>query len=370
MPSASRMPVAPGRRIVITGASGNVGTALVTRLRTQFPDDRLVGVARRIPGTGDVYRDLEWHSIDLAGADAEARLRPVFDKADAVVHLAWGFQPTRNVEYLERVAVHGSRAVLDAASAAGVGQLVHMSSVGTYAAGMYGRRVDESWPTTGIRTSPYSRHKAAVEAMLDSYEADHDGRGVPIARMRPGFVVQGAAASELLRYGLPAWVPAGLIRLLPVLPLDRSFVIPLVHADDVAAAVEKVLQTGATGAFNLAAESAVGRGAVAAALGARAVHIPARVLAAIVDWSWRARLQPVDRGWLDLAFAVPLLDCGRAVRELGWAPTRSATDLLREIVAAAAERRHGDSEPLRKRSMPDLLRRDLAQRPITTRRLP
>jgi nucleoside-diphosphate-sugar epimerase len=39
--------------------------------------------------------------------------------------------------------------VLQAAHACRVGQLVHMSSVGTYAPGRYGSRVDEAWPTTG-----------------------------------------------------------------------------------------------------------------------------------------------------------------------------------------------------------------------------
>ena len=35
-----------------------------------------------------------------------------------------------------------------------------------------------------------------------------------------------------------------------------------------------------------------------------------------MDLSWRARLQYIDRGWLDMAFTVPLLDCSRARREL------------------------------------------------------
>ena len=56
-------------------------------------------------------------------------------------HLAWGFQPTRNTRYLDAVAINGSSAVLSAAHNAKVPQLLHMSSVGTYAAGRYGERV-------------------------------------------------------------------------------------------------------------------------------------------------------------------------------------------------------------------------------------
>ncbi len=72
----------------------------------------------------------------------------------------------------------------------------------------------------------------------------------------------------------------------------------------------------AAGPFNLAAEPPVGRDDVAAALGARPVHIPSGVLRTLVDLSWRARLQHIDRGWLDMAFTVPLLDCSRAHSEL------------------------------------------------------
>jgi UDP-glucose 4-epimerase len=177
-------------RIVITGASGNVGTALLRRLAGAEAGHELVGVVRRPPREAGVYAHVQWHELDLADADATGALAHIFDGSDAVVHLAWGFQPTRNTEYLSRQGVGGTSAVLRAAHAASVGQLLHMSSVGTYAAGRYGRRVDESWSTSGIPTSPYSRNKAAAEALLDDYEREYGKAGVPVTRMRPGFIVQ------------------------------------------------------------------------------------------------------------------------------------------------------------------------------------
>ena len=134
-------------RIVITGASGNVGTAL---LRTLPAEHDVVGVVRRPPAPQGVYQRVDWCALDLTEPDGIADLRRVFEGADVVVHLAWGFQPTRDTSYLTQLGVGGTAAVLQAAHASGVGQLVHMSSVGTYAPGSYGERVDESWPTTGI----------------------------------------------------------------------------------------------------------------------------------------------------------------------------------------------------------------------------
>jgi UDP-glucose 4-epimerase len=354
-------------RVVITGASGNVGTAL---LRTLPAEHDVVGVVRRIPAPQGVYQRADWCSLDLTGQDGAADLRRVFEGADAVVHLAWGFQPTRDTQYLTQLGVGGTAAVLQAAHASGVGQLVHMSSVGTYAPGSYGKRANETWPTTGIESSPYSRDKSAAEALLDEYEQRLGSAAIPVARMRPGFILQRAAASGLMRYGLPEYVPMQMIPLLPLLPLDRRLCIPLVHADDVAEAITRVIEKRATGPFNIAAEPPIGRDDVAAALGARPIHIPSGVLGALVDLSWRARLQHIDRGWLDLAFSVPLLDCSRARGELGWAPKWTSTEALAELLDGVAHRIHADSPPLRRRSMLDLLRRDVTEGLISSRRLP
>jgi len=354
-------------RVVITGASGNVGTAL---LRALSNDHDVTGVVRRPPAGQGVYRRVDWRSLDLTDVDAIPDLRRVFEGADAVVHLAWGFQPTRAIEYLTRLGVGGTSAVLQAAHSTGVGQLVHMSSVGTYAPGSYGRRVDESWPTTGIGSSPYSRDKSAAEEILDEYQQRLGNSAIPIARMRPGFIVQRAAASGLMRYVLPGYLPMHVVPWLPVLPLDRRLRIPLIHADDVADAITRVIDQRATGAFNLAAEPSIGRDEVAAAIGARPVHIPSGLLGALVDLSWRARLQHIDRGWLDLAFTVPLLDCSRANDELGWTPKVTSIEALADLLDGVANDAHADSPPLRRRSMLDLLRRDVTQGLISSRRVP
>lgn len=100
-----------------------------------------------------------------------------------MVHLAWLIQPSRDRGTTQAVNVEGSRRVFDAAATAGVPRLVHASSVGAYSPGPKDRQVDESWPTDGIPTSFYSRDKAAVERVLDGYEARHPE--MAIVRVRP-----------------------------------------------------------------------------------------------------------------------------------------------------------------------------------------
>ncbi len=355
-------------RIVVTGASGNLGTALLRRLAADDEAHDVVGIVRRPPQAGADYAGVEWHALDLADDDAAARLRGIVEGADAVVHLAWLFQPSRDIDYLRKATVGGSRAVLDAATEAGVGHLVHLSSLGAYSPGPKDRAVDESWPTGGSPTLPYSRHKVEVERMLDHSE----GRpGSPrIARIRPGLVVQRDAGSALARYGVPVFVPSQVLRHLLVFPVDRSLRIQLVHADDVADALVRVLRRRAEGAFNLAAEPPVTRDDLAAAFGAWTVHLPAPVLRTAAALAWRARIQPVDPGWLDLAFAVPLMDSARARRELGWEPSVDARAALAEVVAGMAEAAGTASPVLRPRSVVEQLAQLARRGPIGDRRLP
>jgi nucleoside-diphosphate-sugar epimerase len=356
-------------RIVITGASGNIGTALLKRLAAAGGDYTLHGVARRKPPPVGVYRTARWHQLDLADPHAVTRLQRVFTGAQCVIHLAWGFQPTRNTRYLDAVGIHGSSAVLAAARAAKVAQLVHMSSVGTYAAGRYGQRVDESWSTAGIASSPYSRAKAAVEALLDDYEHG-PGDGLVITRMRPGFVVQRDAAEGLRRYTIPAYIDPAWLRLLPVLPMDRSMTIPVIHADDVADAIVKAVERRAAGAFNLSGEPPVRLDDIARAMGAKPIHVPSTVLRMLVQTSWLARLQPIDPGWLDLVYAVPLLDTARARTVLDWSPQHDALQAVDEVIDGFIHHSATPSPVLSTRSFVNSIRRDLSNGPITTRKLP
>lgn len=351
-------------RIVITGATGNVGSALVRRLRADGHE--LVGVARRTPTSGD--EGIEWVSVDLTDDACVPVLRRAFEGADAVVHLAWGFQPSHDLDHLRELGVGGTRRVLAAVTASSVPHLVHMSSVGTYSPKRDDRPVDESWPTQGVPTSPYSQHKAAAERLLDAHE--QAGHPTTVSRIRPGIVGQRSAGSALLRYGLPGLVPSRVLGMVPILPLDRGLLIPMVHADDVADAIGKVLLAKPGGAFNLAADPPLTTAHIAEALGARAVHVPERVLRAVMATAWHARLQQVDPGWLDLGFAVPLLDTSRAARELGWSPEHDGVSVLREMLAGMRDSASDDTPVLRRRSVAGTLRDAVHRGPVSSRPQP
>ena len=125
-----------GTRVAVTGATGNVGTALLRRLTAPGAGVAEVrGLARRRPPDIAPYAGVRWHLADLGEPSSEAEVAEFVDGVDAVVHLAWALQPGRRPDDLHRVNVEGTRRVVQAAAAAGVRQFVHMSSIGAYAPG-------------------------------------------------------------------------------------------------------------------------------------------------------------------------------------------------------------------------------------------
>ena len=355
-------------RIVITGATGNLGSALVRRLVADGGHE-LVGLARRPPQHGRAPFDaVDWRAADLTTDRVMPVLRDAFRGAGAVVHLAWGFQPSHDEAYLEALGVGGTRRVVRALTDEKVPHLIHMSSVGAYSPKRDDVPVDESWPTGGVPSSPYSRHKAAAERLLDEQEVG--GNGTVVTRMRPGIVGQSSAGSALLRYALPAVVPARALGLLPLLPLDRRLRVPVVHSTDVADAVLSALARRAAGAFNLAADPPVTVDDIAAALEARHVHVPAAAVRVAMSAAWHARLQPVDPGWLDLGYSVPLLDTSRARTVLGWAPAVDGPSVLLETLDGMRVAASDHTPALRPRRVTEQLRRLVRDGPVSMRREP
>ena len=320
-------------KVVVLGATGNVGTSVVRALAADPDIDRVVGVARR-PGGLDLD-GLEWARADIRSAD----LTSLFAGAGAVVHLAWLIQPSHRPDVLASVNVDGSRRVFDAVAQAGVPALVYASSVGAYAPGPKTERVGEDWPATGISTSSYSTHKAAVERMLDRFEKS--AHGTRVVRLRPALIFKRSAGAEIRRYFLGRHFPAGAVqpRWIPAVPEMARLRFQVVHTDDVADAYRlAVTSDAARGAFNVAAEPELDSAALAELLDARRVPVPRGVARAVLWSTWRARLQPTSEGWLDMALSVPVMSTDRIRSELGWSPRHDARETVLELLSGVRRR--------------------------------
>jgi UDP-glucose 4-epimerase len=327
-------------RIVVTGATGNVGTSVLESLVADDAVDSIVGIARRRPALN--LPKVEWVAADIA----ESPLVDLFDGADAVVHLAWLIQPSRDRAALRATNVEGSARVLDAVARAGVPALVHASSVGAYSPGPKDRAVDESWPTEGIPSSFYAQDKAAVERLLDDFEVSQPS--VRVVRLRPGLIFKAEAGTGIRRLFVGPLAPRALFSraAVPFVPRTPRLCFQAVHAEDVAEAYRLAVVGSASGPFNVAADPVIDVSRLAEILDARPISVPAAVLRAGASLSWRLRLQPSPPGWIDLARAVPLMDVTRARRDLGWAPRHRADDALAELLQGMREGSGSPTPPL------------------------
>ncbi len=323
-------------RVVVTGATGNVGTSVVQALIDDPRVEEIIGVARRLPELR--MPKVEWVAADVVSSD----LASIFRGADCVIHLAWLIQPSRDQPLMDEVNIRGSERVLQAVAVAKVPSVVVASSVGTYSPGPKDRLVEETWPTEGIPSCYYSRQKVAVERLMDRLELDSPS--TRLVRLRPGIILKGEASAGIRRLFLGPLLPNFMVRrrLIPFVPRTKRLALQIVHSRDVGDAFRRAATGDAQGAFNIATEPVVDSRFLARLLGSRPVGVDPGLLRAAANLSWRLRIQPTDPSWLDMGLGTPLLDSSKAERELEWTPDHSADQTLAEFLTALRE---GESFP-------------------------
>jgi dihydroflavonol-4-reductase len=294
-----------GATIAVTGATGFLGRYLVDTLLRRGA--RVIGVVRnpdRVPELRE--RGVELRRADLAERD---RLEAGFRGADAVVSNAalLSLRSRRWADYVQ-TNLDGTVNVCEAAAAAGVRRIVHVSSVSVYR----GRRqpvLDEDHVQWGPGVRPgrltaYPLSKALAEQAAFRLARE---RQLDLTALRPGGIYGAFDGNFMPIFRAVMW---------PKLTLYPAyFRLPLVYAGDVAEAL----------AFALEKPISIGR----------AYNITGEDRSA---WDFaRAWRQAGGRSpWLMLPIPFPyrrVFDTARALHELGWR-ARPYLDGLRETLAS------------------------------------
>ncbi len=168
---------------LVTGATGLLGSHIVEQLRKRGQSVRVL--VR--PGSDRSW--LATQNVEFAEGDITdpASLQQACAGVDVVYHAAakvgdWG--PWAD---FQRITIDGTRNVIDAAAAADVRRLVHISSVSVYGYYTADGTIDETFPTGYrlYRWAYYSRSKIAAEQL--ALDAHRSGR-IQVTVIRPAWI--------------------------------------------------------------------------------------------------------------------------------------------------------------------------------------
>ncbi|MGB1585454.1 MAG: NAD-dependent epimerase/dehydratase family protein [Thermoplasmatota archaeon] len=220
-------------RIAVTGGTGMIGRVLCRHLGDQGHD--VVALSRRgqeVPGITVQSANILDPSLDFSGFDQVVH---------AAAFVGFGLSKQK-AALMHRTNVDGTRNVLDAAVAAGIERVLHVSSVAAIGR-TGGIPRDAAW----IDRRPQEFHSAYERSKYEAHIQAHRRDDVDVVSVLPSIVLgHGESSSGLL-------VKAYLERRLPAVPRHPGR-LAFVHVEDVAAGAVAALERG-SGAYVLSEDS-------------------------------------------------------------------------------------------------------------------
>ena len=301
--------------VVVTGISGYLGRTLTKLLHRH---ERIIGLDRR-PFVGKP-KDVEMHQFDLRKKKAE----DVFRRGDikAVIHMGIMHDPRMSTEEHHSFNVIGTTRLLDYCAKYGVKKLVMLSS-----ANVYGPSPDnsnfltEDAPLMAAARFPAIRDLIAADMYAQSFFYRHPE--IETVILRPVHIVGPTiknAPSNYFRLQRP-WTLMGF-----------DPVVQLIHAEDVARAIQQALAPGIRGVYNIVGPGEVPLSFVLHELGRSPIPVPHILARPLVNTLFRYKFVDFPAAELDFLQYLCAVDGEAAVRDWGWKPKYTLRETIRYVL--------------------------------------
>jgi UDP-glucose 4-epimerase len=295
-------------KYLITGGSGYIGGRLI-ELLTQREDTEVVNLDLRPPAVPRPRT--RFVQMDIRDRAIRALLEA--ERPDAVVHLAFVLNPIRDEHRMYDIDVNGTHNVLDAAAAAGVGQLLVASSTTAYGAFPDNPvPLTEEHPVRGLPGYEYARDKTEIDRLCQLWAAQHPERLMTI--VRPTIVFGPNVDNYIVRF----WSTSPFFPLLDGRDPDWQFV----HEEDVVEAISRLLLERKAGIFNLTADGTIKLSEAARLAGLKTRSMSTRVYRGIAKTAWALHLPNVEAppGQIDFLLYPWIASNEKLKAELDWTP--------------------------------------------------
>ena len=293
--------------VVVTGAAGRLGRRLLPLVAADPEVSRIVAIDPA-PLSRRVAR-LDAYQTDLNGAP----LGPLLEGVDTLVHLAFSSKTEIDEPGARHANIDGTERLLEAASAAGVGHVVVVSSATVYGA----------WPNNPVPLTEeaslrpnggfvYAVQKAQIERLVADWRDDSSERSTAV--LRPAMALAEDDSSFIAR----SLAAAAGIR-----AADLDPPVQFVHLDDIASAVDLAAPQQARRRLQRRPRRLDLRRTGSALAGAAPrLRLPARLADRLAEWSWELRLGPIPPGLLPYT-EHPWVVANDKLRAEGWVPRHS-----------------------------------------------
>ncbi len=290
-------------RVFVTGAAGSFARALLPVL-CEHPSISAVTAIDARP-LHFAHARLRAAAVDLTHPSISAMLAG----HDALVCLP-GCGPDAASASAPEAAVRPAHRLFHAAHAAGATRLIHVSTAAVYGSAVH---VSEHAPLRPLPGFGYAERQAHLEQLL----AIDFPR---CTRLRPHLIVGPHAHPAVKRFLRLPFYPR---------PSEPAPLFQCVHEADLAAAVVLCLENDARGAYNLATEDSFSlRDAHRARRMLDLELKPGTALKAYALASRVFRLDTDPAAWIERASHTLLVNCRRAIVELGWRREYTAHEAL------------------------------------------